>query len=789
MSFAIYDLDDDIRQLLTLDNFLSGLSINEFVEELSKDHILKGQEVNNLEYLDPKPYIRTFESTLRHLNQLQTKAVTEKERAERDVDDFEVKYSHGVLNLSTQVNGIVASFDHLDTKISDISTLIQPLNQKLNTITHSRDRSMETIFLIRAYHGFYTKEKYDPLEELRNGKHAERMKCALTVSNLLALAKKIDGLTGGLPKVAKCVDTVQKYSETMERALIDRFEVALDSGDLDEMAALSKILFAFNGGGLVVLAFMSKTDIFLNEEEGYSILDDEAIWTKLADPNYQVHELFRDDATQRLLDHLRMSIKAQARIVAQVFEEPIPVVKVLLQRVYAQPIQNKVLTLLLFSQQEGALVHVRLLHAVYVCVGDFSKDMREFFATNDLDENGELGSTLDQCFFDLFIEYLGEPYLKTERDMLQGIVFDTAKTYNDAHEKVLAKRLLDTRLNETDPHTPRSSDRSLRLLLDSKRMSKFRDFVRSLDRKEVRTEQLLGVRLDITRVQVVVKLAIEGVARILELAHLRTPECSLDILEILVLDFGSLYVTAGLEVAYDAALAADHYGYLEVFSLTTEILYLVLSCIKKIILPCAVNNPSIRNRMISLTNSFVAKCEGSLNVILRTSLNSVKTKVSAELTTQKKKDFMCDKLDDHFESTEACARINQLLKDVHENFSRYFNDSNLTNALTEIGELLLELLLEHYKKFEVNSTGGLALTQDVIQYQSTIDLWEIPSLTEKFLALRDVANLFTVQPNLINALITEGHFANMKVHTVRQYISNRADFKPSYLERFFGRKG
>ncbi|KAM9893181.1 hypothetical protein OXX79_009513, partial [Metschnikowia pulcherrima] len=63
MSFAIYDLEDDVRRLINIDNFLDGLTPNDFVEELSKDHILKGAEVNSLEYLDPKPYIRTFEST------------------------------------------------------------------------------------------------------------------------------------------------------------------------------------------------------------------------------------------------------------------------------------------------------------------------------------------------------------------------------------------------------------------------------------------------------------------------------------------------------------------------------------------------------------------------------------------------------------------------------------------------------------------------------------------------------------------------------------------------------
>lgn len=45
-SFSIYDLNPEIKKLLNADNFLNGLSVNDFVEEISKDHILKGAEVN-----------------------------------------------------------------------------------------------------------------------------------------------------------------------------------------------------------------------------------------------------------------------------------------------------------------------------------------------------------------------------------------------------------------------------------------------------------------------------------------------------------------------------------------------------------------------------------------------------------------------------------------------------------------------------------------------------------------------------------------------------------------------
>lgn len=156
-SFSIYDLNPEIKKLLNADNFLNGLSVNDFVEEISKDHILKGAEVNKKAYLDPKPYIRSFESTIRELNRLSADANDQRIRGEKQVDTYELKHSQNVLELSNLIDKTTDKFNHLDIKISDVSRKINPLGVTLNKISTSRDKSRETIFLIRAYHGFYTK--------------------------------------------------------------------------------------------------------------------------------------------------------------------------------------------------------------------------------------------------------------------------------------------------------------------------------------------------------------------------------------------------------------------------------------------------------------------------------------------------------------------------------------------------------------------------------------------------------------------------------------------------------
>lgn len=122
---------------------------------------------------------------------------------------------------------------------------------------------------------------------------------------------------------------------------------------------------------------------------------------------------------------------------------------------------------------------------------------------------------------------------------------------------------------------------------------------------------------------------------------------------------------------------------------------------------------------------------------------------------------------------------------MYANISVALTGDNLLNTLLMIGNEFLKLLLEHYKKFSVNSIGGVVLTKDAIRYQTIIDEWGIPELSEKFQILKEIGNLFTVLSELVNSLVTEGQLSRMKPYNVRQYISKRADFNPSYADKFF----
>ena len=418
MSFSIYELDENIKKLLTVDNYLNGLSVNDFIEEISKDHFLKGAEVNNKAYLDPKPYIRTFESTLRELKQLQAEANEQRVKNERQVDSYELKHSENVLELNQQIDEATKKFDILDTQILDVSTRINPLGNTLNKITNSRDRSLETIFLIRAYHGFFMKEQYLPLETLKNSKKLDdKLKCAKTVRNLLNLAKKVSDEK--LPKSMKCITTIEQFGETMEKELLRKFEIASedeDDIDFDMMNQIAQILFEYNEGINVIQTFVIKNDIVIENEEKSL---DEQEWALLADSR---RSDFKIDE-QATFDTLKFEIKSRARISKKVFADPTPVIKIFIQRMYAQIIRNKVTSLLQKSLSVSPLAHVRVLHSLYTLVGDFTEQIKDYLTTEELDKDQELSAILDQSHSDLFVEYIGDNvYFNREKKNLEETI-------------------------------------------------------------------------------------------------------------------------------------------------------------------------------------------------------------------------------------------------------------------------------------------------------------------------------------------------------------------------------
>jgi hypothetical protein len=188
--------------------------------------------------------------------------------------------------------------------------------------------------------------------------------------------------------------------------------------------------------------------------------------------------------------------------------------------------------------------------------------------------------------------------------------------------------------------------------------------------------------------------------------------------------------------------------------------------------------------------------------------------LSAQLAKQKKNDFKPRNDDLSFArvNTEPCLACCETLEKVRDAAKSSMSGKNLEVFLSEVGvsfhrsvdvqslshrdELtdMSSLLLEHLRKFPVSDAGGLMLAKcvcrsicsdpsihlatrrDIKSYQDTIATFGIPALHERFEFIRQLGNIFLIQPETLKSYITENYLGRVDASLLKPYIALRSDW-------------
>lgn len=107
------------------------------------------------------------------------------------------------------------------------------------------------------------------------------------------------------------------------------------------------------------------------------------------------------------------------------------------------------------------------------------------------------------------------------------------------------------------------------------------------------------------------------------------------------------------------------------------------------------------------------------------------------------------------------------------------------------------LLLDHLKRFPISATGGLMLTKcalsssrsfppkkltprvfdrDLAMYQDTISTFSLAPLNDRFEMLRQLGNIFIIQPEILKSYLTESYLARIENRLLRPFVMQRTDF-------------
>ncbi|KAK0545750.1 Exocyst complex component 5 [Tilletia horrida] len=196
------------------------------------------------------------------------------------------------------------------------------------------------------------------------------------------------------------------------------------------------------------------------------------------------------------------------------------------------------------------------------------------------------------------------------------------------------------------------------------------------------------------------------------------------------------------------------------------------------VLPLAASSVTTRREMIIFNSGHATRVETKCDEILQKVMDNIVSYLSTRLATQKKTDYNPKNDDFAFTrmNTEPCIACIEALGKIQASARENLSGKNVEVFLSEIGVTFHSLMLEHLKKFTVSATGGLMLTKDLAAYQDAIAGFGIPALADRFEMLRQLGNLFIVQPSVLKSYMREGHLASIDEANLRPYLLRRTDY-------------
>lgn len=796
--------------------------------------------------LDPKPYIRTFEAVLHELERLQSQVSKTEENAAIDVKNSELKHCQNIITSSQKIATVLRDFGALDDTVGDISTATSMLNGRLEKLSLQYEKSVESSFLINSYLNLNKRGSSADLEKLWDSNiPSDKRKCANVVRQLQVLSRKLEDVDNG----ERARDTVDKFAEKLERDLLNDFDNAYRSADLVAMKESADVLTDFNGGSSVVQMFVNQHDYFIVQENLVDALSvaNEEMWAKICDPEGDVGEF--EDTMKKMVDGMEDVIMQELEIIKKVFRDPVIILKVFLQRVFAQKIQLQIEAYLKKAESLSSLAYMRTLHIGYSKIGLFTTSLKASFSRLNIDANGELAALLDQNFADIFVPYIENgQYFEAETKSLGEIITQAMASFTEAHtHKFIREQSLLSRFTSSgdtsklsEHHLERhGSHGSVTTTNKDKETGRIGQLIRAVGLERANSERKSGGGADFhpplgngngstnggpighgngtlggasgvngsidgdylnpddreiksEMVQRILSSMAESVKRDLELAEQsQIPGHARTFLHMLIESLGKNCIDIVLEEALQLATSQEgkssvDLGYLKDVREAGNTIMLMSSMIKTVIFPMvSSNSPQMRTIVTTMVNVYLERVEGKINRILLVTIDASVARLGYQLSKQKKKDFI-PKEDsiDIVQQSVVCSEVTIFLATVHKSALAALESENLELLLEEIGLGFRDALLDHFKKFAVNRTGGRIVAQDIEQYREAIDKWGSVELSAAFSVLEGISELFTVKPQDVVQLVrTSPYISQVKLYIIREYMSKRTDYVTASINK------
>ncbi|CEJ61715.1 Putative Exocyst subunit-Sec10p [Penicillium brasilianum] len=836
--------------------------VKEFIEALSDTAIshrrsAAGTGAPNQPF-DPKPLIRTFEHAQNRLGELSGDLEIRENELSAAVRRAEAQHSQNLTTLGRKLRQTIESFQQLDTSLNGAGlenaggtgNMAVETGRRLEELDRQRRRALDAHFLLECWDGVCNRGEISLLENLRRSGTAEaKVRSAHIARQLLRISQRLDpqswqqsskpsnGNYGGNASSSEDLSTgnntprrntreiIEKFSETLEKDLLKQFDDFYRKANFEGMKDCATVLQDFNGGSSVIALFVNQHQFFIDRSQLVTeeVGGDAESWEKMADPDAELPGV--EPSLQSLLDEVKVVVQEESAIIRRAFPYYEQVLGKFLQRVCQQSVQQRLEMVLDKASGVSSLAFLRCLQSSRGYISTLIDDLKAHGLTEHPEPiSSQTALLLDHQLEELFVPYfVGSSYIEREKRTLEELFHAVLFKFTSYHARrkkaattfmaslarpgttELLSTTRDAFISRLD--SPEMSPIQRRMLLQ---VAKVGDVPETQRLTEIRITEEDG-QPNLGDAKRMLKWLAEAVGRGLELSvNTDTHKDVSALLTLLLATMGDGYVDVCLDAALEAATAQESgknepdFGYLMSVRTTISITTLMVMCVNAVLLPLAAASITTRRDMEKRTAQTTSRIEEKINTIEQKTIDATLAWVSRLLSGQKKNDFRPRESDSaawlEMLQTPTCASICTFLTRLH-NIARTSlpsSGSNVRQVLTEIALGTRSLLLEHFKRFTVNSHGGLMVTKDMTQYTDLFKSWDIDDETKgpggALDVLLEVGSLFVIGVEALRERIRGGAAsgatggsagpgrspggqieAKLSVQEVRAYVSRRED--------------
>ncbi|KAI9287599.1 exocyst complex component Sec10-like protein [Umbelopsis sp. AD052] len=805
----LFDLDPRIQRLLTLDTFKGDASSTDFIEEISAGLIEQTKEYSG-KAMDVKSFIRTFENVFDKLAELRIQVQEQCEDLENACYKAETQHRKNVNDLAGSFDNVYRSYDTLESRVNEVGKTAIRIGEQLETLDRQRSRTSESRDILDYFMDFENGGSAR-LDDLRfNAGEEGQLKAAVILRRVNAIIKEVD-------MDSKTRGTIEKVCEEFERDMLEDFNRAVHDGDPRAMEHSAKVLFGFNGGTSCIQTYVNQHEFFISnrrmiEMSQIDILAD--YQQDISDPFISPPEV--DTSLVKLYDEVRITARREAEIIIAVFPNPVIVMQVFLQRVFAQSIQNLVEQLLEQGENISHLAFLRTLASTHAETVRLVENLKSFCdnemklasskdSSPNWNSSQSLSASIDRCMEDLFVPYTeGDRYMKREQQALYeifGSIISSFLRTMQLRKKTTTKgqskltRALNQIANSTSSYnlapagSAGSNISSQRDSFDTTVLNGNSSVESNISSNKNNDGGGMGL-IPMDQILKMLQVHAESVTRGVELTDPQERPQRISALFELLMDFiGSKYLDIAMDTLHEEidTRAEPELRSFAVVKTVKDIIHLLQEHFEICILPLIAASTAVHRQTVARKNEFMTELESKANSLLQKEVDAITNWLSSSLSKQKRNDFR-PKEEEVFMTltTQPCTQCVDFVKRVQAAVSNAFTGKNRESILTEIGSVFHSILLEHFKKFYVSPAGGLLVTKDIAKYQEIFSSFGIPALNDRFEMLRQLGNIFVVKPEILPSILSKDFLARIDPKALHPYLRMREDFKSAKIDHLLG---